>query len=63
MFNVINDAIAQVFWFVERGFDILFAKSYFAGINLYLRPVLFIGVAISIIFIVFKIIRSTIWGR
>lgn len=65
MLDSISTAVQFILYIVGQTFDDLFVRtgSNWNNIVLYLRPILFIGVAISIIFVVFKILKSTIWGR
>lgn len=63
MFNIISLAVNEVLFYVHTVFDYLFLRTSFGWISLALRPILLIGVGISILFFTIKIIRSTVWGR
>lgn len=65
MLDSITTGIQFILYIIGQAFDNLFIRtgSNWNYIVLYLRPILFIGVAISVIFVVFKILKSTVWGR
>lgn len=63
MLNMISLAINEVLYYVRTTFGYFMTSSQFGGIMLFIRPVFFVGVAFAILFVVLRIIRSTVLGR
>lgn len=60
MIDMIGLAFNEIFYYVSTFLSWILNRD---TVNRHLLPLFFIGVAVSVIFVVFKIIKSTIWGR
>lgn len=60
MFEIIGLAINEVFFYVKQ---LIYYFTYPNTPWMWFYPVIFIGIGISVVFLVFKIIKSVIWGR
>lgn len=56
MLEMVLLGIDEVFWYISR------ITQWISNSNSF-KVVFFLGVAISILFVAFKIIKSAIWGR
>lgn len=59
MLEMVTLALDEVFYYIQR---IIYYFTYNGGIWSWFSPILYIGIAISVIFVVIKLIKATVWG-